>query len=70
MISPQATGSRRLRSVDAYRGFVMLAMASGGIATFGCLSTGERRRPSTRSAPGTLPSSSTTWNGAAACSGT
>jgi heparan-alpha-glucosaminide N-acetyltransferase len=26
--------SGRLRSVDAYRGFVMLAMASGGIATF------------------------------------
>ena len=29
--------SRRLGSVDAYRGFVMLAMASGGIATFASL---------------------------------
>jgi predicted acyltransferase len=29
--------SGRLRSVDAYRGFVMLAMASGGIAIFGDL---------------------------------
>ncbi len=38
MISPQQPYSGRLRSVDAYRGFVMLAMASGGIATFGCLS--------------------------------
>jgi heparan-alpha-glucosaminide N-acetyltransferase len=27
--------SGRLRSLDAFRGFVMLAMASGGIATFG-----------------------------------
>ncbi len=26
--------SGRLRSLDAYRGFVMLAMATGGIATF------------------------------------
>jgi heparan-alpha-glucosaminide N-acetyltransferase len=29
--------SGRLRSIDAYRGFVMLAMASGGIATIGRL---------------------------------
>ncbi len=38
MISPQESDPGRLRSIDAYRGFVMLAMASGGIATFGCLS--------------------------------
>ena len=38
MISPQESDPERLRSVDAYRGFIMLAMASGGIATFGCLS--------------------------------
>ena len=38
MIAPQELDPGRLRSVDAYRGFVMLAMASGGIATFGCLS--------------------------------
>ena len=38
MISPQESDPGRLRSVDAYRGFVMLVMASGGIATFGCLS--------------------------------
>ena len=34
MISDPDPDSGRLRSVDAYRGFVMLAMASGGIATF------------------------------------
>ncbi len=38
MTSPQNLDPGRLRSVDAYRGFVMLAMASGGIATLGCLS--------------------------------
>jgi heparan-alpha-glucosaminide N-acetyltransferase len=38
MNSPQNFDPGRLRSVDAFRGFVMLAMASGGIATFGCLS--------------------------------
>ena len=38
MVSPQESDPGRLRSVDAYRGFVMLAMASGGIATFECLS--------------------------------
>ena len=44
MVSPQESDPGRLRSVDAYRGFVMLAMASGGIATFECLSrTGQRR---------------------------
>ncbi len=34
MISDAEQDSGRLLSVDAYRGFVMLAMASGGIATF------------------------------------
>ena len=29
--------SERLRSLDAYRGFVMLAMASGGVAALGGL---------------------------------
>ncbi len=38
MNSPQESDPGRLRSVDAYRGLVMLAMASGGVATFGCLS--------------------------------
>jgi heparan-alpha-glucosaminide N-acetyltransferase len=38
MIPPQNTDPGRLASVDAFRGFVMLAMVSGGIATFGCLS--------------------------------
>jgi heparan-alpha-glucosaminide N-acetyltransferase len=38
MNSPQESDQGRLRSVDAYRGFVMLALASGGIATFECLS--------------------------------
>ena len=37
MISEPDQDSGRLRSVDAYRGFVMLAMASGGIATFSSL---------------------------------
>jgi predicted acyltransferase len=38
MLPPAETNDARLRSVDAYRGLVMLAMASGGIATFGSLS--------------------------------
>jgi heparan-alpha-glucosaminide N-acetyltransferase len=42
MNSPQESDPGRLRSVDTFRGFVMLAMVSGGIATFGCLSrTGD-----------------------------
>ena len=41
MISPQVSDPGRLRSVDAYRGFVMLAIASGGIATFNCLSAAD-----------------------------
>jgi heparan-alpha-glucosaminide N-acetyltransferase len=39
MNSTQESDPGRLRSVDAFRGFVMLAMVSGGIATFGCLSS-------------------------------
>jgi heparan-alpha-glucosaminide N-acetyltransferase len=35
MLPPAETNGGRLRSLDAYRGFVMLAMVSGGIATFG-----------------------------------
>ena len=37
MSAPAEAIEGRLRSLDAYRGLVMLAMASGGIATFGCL---------------------------------
>ena len=35
MLPPTDSDGARLRSIDAYRGFVMLAMVSGGIATFG-----------------------------------
>ena len=41
MLPPPEPDGGRLRSVDAYRGFVMLAMASGGIATFGRLPARE-----------------------------
>jgi heparan-alpha-glucosaminide N-acetyltransferase len=37
MVLEPKTESERLLSLDAYRGFVMLAMASGGIATLGGL---------------------------------
>ena len=37
MLPHAEANDARLRSVDAYRGLVMLAMASGGIATFGRL---------------------------------
>ena len=37
MLPPAEPNDGRLRSVDAYRGLVMLVMASGGIATFGRL---------------------------------
>jgi predicted acyltransferase len=41
MNSQEVAAPGRLQSVDAYRGFVMLAMASGGIATFECLGRSE-----------------------------
>ena len=69
MNSPLESDPGRLRSVDAYRGFVMLAMASGGIATFGCLS---RTGGGDFSIPrrDLCSSSSTTFHGAVVCSGT
>ncbi len=60
--------SSRLLSLDAYRGFVMLAMASGGIGTFGIL---ESSGDSTWSLLHRLSlSNSITRLGAAARSGT
>ena len=41
--TPEPDGGR-VRSVDAYRGLVMLAMASGGIATFGHPAGRRQRR--------------------------
>ena len=41
MLPHAEANDARLRSVDAYRGLVMLAMASGGIATFGRLPGSE-----------------------------
>ncbi len=35
MLPPTDSDGGRLRSLDAYRGFVLLALVSGGIATFG-----------------------------------